>query len=220
MGTFEDGGPCDYNVKRIVNFTGLDRLVHLCVFTGASQTPLSFLSFFAVDRSPYLQIECRGAQAAGIAGIVRQRWEPNSDQLQILEEFYANSTPPSPEITDLVGRYGAVDHSNVYYWFTNKNSREKRKRRRLEEAPASPAIAPTRFITYIASHAASDEEWITTSLSLSLSFDQSHRSFTFLSLRDREVSERALLSSFFSSNKNGAIFSVQARSISRTLPRS
>ncbi|EFJ35852.1 hypothetical protein SELMODRAFT_404134 [Selaginella moellendorffii] len=74
---------------------------------------------------------------------VQQRWEPNSYQLQILEEFYAKATPPSPEnIANIAELVGQVDHSKVYYWFSNKKSREKRKRRRLEEAAASASSSP------------------------------------------------------------------------------
>ncbi|EFJ33027.1 hypothetical protein SELMODRAFT_407131 [Selaginella moellendorffii] len=74
---------------------------------------------------------------------VQQRWEPNSYQLQILEEFYAKATPPSPEnIANIAELVGQVDHSKVYYWFSNKKSREKRKRRRLEEAGASASSSP------------------------------------------------------------------------------
>ncbi|XP_024538362.1 WUSCHEL-related homeobox 11 [Selaginella moellendorffii] len=71
----------------------------------------------------------------------QQRWRPNSQQLGILEEFYAKGTPPSQEnvteIAELIGHHGPVDESKVYYWFQNKKSREKRKRRRIEEANAA-----------------------------------------------------------------------------------
>ncbi|XP_024540240.1 WUSCHEL-related homeobox 11 [Selaginella moellendorffii] len=145
----------------------------------------------------------------------QQRWRPNSQQLAILEEFYAKGTPPSQEnvteIAELIGHHGPVDESKVYYWFQNKKSREKRKRRRIEEANAvsgasassSPAAAsataafqqdlsssaPSASASASSGKSMSDTTAPSPSLSLSfsISFDQSHRSFIFVLLGSEQL---------------------------------
>lgn len=62
----------------------------------------------------------------------RQRWNPTSMQLQILESIYeqGNGTPSKQkikEITNQLAQHGQISEANVYNWFQNRRARSKRK---------------------------------------------------------------------------------------------
>ncbi|KAK1371908.1 STENOFOLIA [Heracleum sosnowskyi] len=71
--------------------------------------------------------------------IVSSRWNPTSEQLQMLEDLYRRgtrtpSTEEIQEITAQLRRYGKIEGKNVFYWFQNHKARERQKRRRQLES--------------------------------------------------------------------------------------
>ncbi|EFJ21095.1 hypothetical protein SELMODRAFT_451015 [Selaginella moellendorffii] len=96
----------------------------------------------------------------GPARPAQPRWRPNEEQLAILEDFYKQGTPTSQEnidtITELLRHRGPAELNKVYSWFQNKKSRDKRKRRRIEEgAGTSGSFAIATTVAFQSSAASS-----------------------------------------------------------------
>ncbi|GLJ17935.1 hypothetical protein SUGI_0314490 [Cryptomeria japonica] len=76
-------------------------------------------------------IECRGEyKAKGATSIFKCG--------RILESMWASGTRKPPceahidEITSHLQRYGKAEAKNVYYWFRNEGTREKRRKQQSE----------------------------------------------------------------------------------------
>ncbi|XP_059073938.1 WUSCHEL-related homeobox 1-like isoform X2 [Cryptomeria japonica] len=67
-----------------------------------------------------------------------RKWNPSLEQKQILESVWASGTRKPPceahidEITSHLHRYGKAEVKNVYYWFRNEGTREKRRKQQSE----------------------------------------------------------------------------------------
>ncbi|KAL5994985.1 hypothetical protein ACLOJK_025042 [Asimina triloba] len=82
--------------------------------------------------------------------VVRSRWAPKAEQIQILESIFNSGmvNPPRLEtvrIRKLLEPYGAVGDANVFYWFQNRRSRSRRRQRQLLlQGPADHKLPPPR----------------------------------------------------------------------------
>ena len=64
----------------------------------------------------------------------KPRWNPKPEQIRIIESIFNSGmvNPPSEEIQKIrmqLQEYGEVGDTNVYYWFQNRKSRNKKKQR-------------------------------------------------------------------------------------------
>ncbi|ESQ34723.1 hypothetical protein EUTSA_v10009917mg [Eutrema salsugineum] len=72
------------------------------------------------------------ASSSGHRMSTRQRWNPTSTQLKILERIYEERRgTPDPrrvrEIAKELSEHGQITEKNVYNWFQNRRARSKRK---------------------------------------------------------------------------------------------
>nr|GMD40888.1 wuschel [Ipomoea batatas] len=76
---------------------------------------------------------------------VSTRWNPKSEQLQILRDLYYNHGMRNPSrqeimgITQRLSQYGKIEEKNVFYWFQNQKGRERQQRKRLATLAAEAA---------------------------------------------------------------------------------
>ncbi|CAA3013607.1 WUSCHEL-related homeobox 1-like, partial [Olea europaea subsp. europaea] len=71
--------------------------------------------------------------------VTRSRWNPTSQQLQVLEGIYRRGirTPSAEQIQQIAAklcRFGKIEEKNVFYWFQNHKARERQKKRRHLES--------------------------------------------------------------------------------------
>jgi len=75
------------------------------------------------------------AALAGRGGDKQQRgprWTGTAKQYELLEDMFIGGQQPPvreklTEITEMLTQYGPINESNVYNWFQNRRSREKKK---------------------------------------------------------------------------------------------
>ncbi|XP_074572633.1 WUSCHEL-related homeobox 11-like [Curcuma longa] len=89
----------------------------------------------------------RSNSTAG-AATVRSRWAPKPEQILILESIFNSGmvNPPKDEtvrIRMLLEKFGAVGDANVFYWFQNRRSRSRIRRRQRELLSASTTALPS-----------------------------------------------------------------------------
>lgn len=70
----------------------------------------------------------------------KPRWNPKPEQIQILESIFnsGNVNPSREEIQKIrirLQEYSQIGDANVFYWFQNRKSRAKNKRRVLQKNP-------------------------------------------------------------------------------------
>ncbi|GFP82195.1 wuschel-related homeobox 5 [Phtheirospermum japonicum] len=85
---------------------------------------------------------------ASRAGAKCGRWNPTSEQVQVLTELFRSglrtpSTDQIQKISSQLSFYGKIESKNVFYWFQNHKARERQKRRRVlvDEQPNTNSTA-------------------------------------------------------------------------------
>ena len=74
---------------------------------------------------------------------MKPRWYPVEEQKEILEELF-KSGMESPNIEDIgtittiLQAYGHVEERNIFYWFQNRQTRERRKQKRDSQGNFKP----------------------------------------------------------------------------------
>jgi len=77
---------------------------------------------------------CLGGNAEERTPEPKPRWNPKPQQIRILEAIFNSGmvNPPREEITKIreqLQEFGQVGDANVFYWFQNRKSRSKQKKR-------------------------------------------------------------------------------------------